>query len=94
MQGSRPGSPKPAAPLASDSLPDDQPDMSAEEHAVRSLVANVLNRVTSHLDGPAAHASLQEPVVHALEEPAQRELGPQHPSTLEAHPEIAGVLPR
>lgn len=93
MQGSRPGSPKPAAPPASDSLPDDEPSISAEEHAAKSLVANVLKRVTSNLDGPEANASLQERVLHAAEEPAERELLPQQPTPLQAHPGVSGVMP-
>lgn len=92
--GSEPGSLSPAGPSSTDSVSEEDMNLSAEEQAAKSLVASVLKRVTSHLDGPANIASMQEPVVHSSEEPAQLELQPQpqHLTPVSPMPQSSGML--
>ncbi|KAK9831027.1 hypothetical protein WJX74_000545 [Apatococcus lobatus] len=87
---SNPGSSSPAGLSSTDNAPDANMNLSAEERAAKFLVASVLERVTSLLDGPANMASMQEQAVHLSEEPAQMELQPQPQHSTPAHavPEV------
>ena len=91
-QGSRPSSPSPRGLPAVDNPPEDSLDLSAEELAAKSLVADVLMRVTSQLDGSEARISLQAPVAHVPEELLQRESQPQHQTSLQAVPDSSGNI--
>ena len=91
-QGSRPSSPSPQGLPAVDDLPEDSLDLSAEELAAKSLVADVLMRVTSHLDSPETSISLQASVGHAPEELLQWESQPQHQISFQAVPDSSGAF--